>query len=121
MTAKITPMLALVAVLLAACGAAGPPTADTGADDPVLRVPVQEAKEATGPVEVAGHLIFHEDGSAEMCTALTRSMPPQCAGHSITITGLDPADFDTESVRGVHWTGEVTLEAVAERGILTAS
>jgi hypothetical protein len=127
--ALLVPLL----VALAACGASGdaptdddatpPPSAsdDAGAD-PVLvivdgepsgaGISVEEAL-GHGPTDdivvVTGSLFVDADGTVRLCDAMAESFPPQCAGASMEVEGLDLASLDLDEGNGVRWAESVTL------------
>ena len=56
---------------------------------------------------VRAYVIVAPGGSAQLCDALAESLPPQCGGASMPLTGL-PDGFLTglSSAEGVHWSDE---------------
>jgi hypothetical protein len=119
--------IALVAMLLAACGGTGDdPSASAGGDptgDPVLVIadgpitdPGMSVAEALGHratddlVTVSGALFVDGDGTVRLCDAIAESFPPQCGGERIVVQGLDldaVAGLQTEG--DVSWAEGVTL------------
>ena len=56
---------------------------------------------------VTGFLVIDESG-ARLCEALAESMPPQCAGASIPVTGYEErVDVPLISEQGVSWTDDL--------------
>ena len=112
----------LVALFVAGCSLAPPPSAAPGAD-PVLVVAeggagdsgmtVTQAitHQATDDlVSVAGALFVDPDGTARLCEAIAESFPPQCGGARITIQGLELATVaDLQEANGVRWAEAVVL------------
>jgi hypothetical protein len=113
----------LVALFVAGCSLAPPPSAAPGSD-PVLVVTdapaggeagmsVAEAitHQATDDlVAVSGALFIDPDGTARLCEAIAESFPPQCGGQRITVQGLDHASTpDLEEANGVRWAESVVL------------
>jgi hypothetical protein len=113
----------LVALFVAGCSLAPPPSAAPGSD-PVLVVTegpaggdagmsVAEAltHQATDDlVSVSGALFVDPDGTARLCEAIAESFPPQCGGQRITVQGLDHATMpDLEEANGVRWAESVVL------------
>lgn len=124
------PLLALL-LALAACSAAGdppddsssPPAAsDDATGDPVLvivdgepsgaGISVQEAFDH-GPTDdivvVTGALFVDAGGEVRLCDAMAESFPPQCAGASMEVEGLDLGSVELEEANGVRWAESVTL------------
>lgn len=72
------------------------------------------------PMRVNGFLLI-ADGEARLCQALTRSLPPRCAGTSLLVAGLDLSGLSLVSVEGVTWSGQpVALFGTVSDGTLTA-
>ena len=125
---SLAALLALL-LLLAACGTSGamPTPSDDGAagGEPVLvivngrdvpdggGISVAEAighQPTDDIVLVTGALFVLPDGSVTLCDAIAESFPPQCAGASIGVEGLDLASVpDLEEANGVRWAEGVTL------------
>jgi len=98
-----------------ASGGAGEPTlviADASAapDGPVFQVPDAIANAGDDPMHVQGGLVIDADGTVRLCEALAESFPPQCAGASVVVEGLD---LDTlgalQEGNGVRWLNAATL------------
>ena len=83
-------------------GAAGIMLAGSGLS--VAEIPAAPADEI---LAVRAYVIVAPDGSAQLCDALAESLPPQCGGASMPLTGL-PDGFLTglSSAEGVHWSDE---------------
>jgi hypothetical protein len=66
--------------------------------------------DALGIVAVQGFLVNNGSG-VRLCELLAESLPPQCAGSSILVSGDDEViAVPLENARGVTWTGQpVTL------------
>lgn len=72
------------------------------------------------PMRVNGFLVI-ADGETRLCQALTRSLPPRCAGTSLAVAGIDLSGLPLVSVDGVTWSGQpVTLFGTVSEGTLTA-
>lgn len=112
--------IALVAMLLAACGGTGddPPTSAGGdlTADPVLVIaagpitePGMSVADALGHratddlVTVSGTLFVDADGTVRLCDAIAESFPPQCGGERIVVQGLD-----LDAVAGLQTEGDVS-------------
>jgi hypothetical protein len=76
----------------------------TGSGLRVAEIPAAPAGEV---LAVRAFVVVAPDGSAMLCDALAESLPPQCGGASMPLTGL-PDGFLTglRSAEGVHWTEE---------------
>lgn len=108
-----------VALLLVACGGGepaglgdGPATAtsDPASGTTPRTYRLEEALEVRpeGPVSVVGLLI--DDGSGwRLCGAVAESYPPQCAGESVRVSGLDPDRHRLEEAQGVRWKQDATV------------
>ena len=83
-------------------GAAGIMLAGSGLS--VAEIPSAPADEI---LAVRAYVIVAADGSAQLCDALAESLPPQCGGASMPLTGL-PDGFLTglSYAEGVHWSDE---------------
>jgi hypothetical protein len=120
------PLPVALAILLAACGASTPsPTPPDGPDDgePMLVIVDGDPSgsgisvaDAIGHqpmddiVVVAGALVVSPDGSVRICDALAESFPPQCAGASMAVEGLDLATIeDLQNEGDVSWAEGVLL------------
>ena len=126
-----------VMLVLAACGAAGSPSATTPdvpqpdpwdadgtltiADAPADAVTLQiaDALAAPGPgaAIVGGSLFVQPDGTVLLCSAIAESFPPQCGGERLRVVGLDLATIDTlQEANGVRWAEAVELRGIVEAG-----
>jgi hypothetical protein len=121
----------LAAAVLAGCGG------DDAADDtagssvpqtsgiaagPALSIDDVLAADSDEPLLVAGNLLALGD-EVRLCSALAESFPPQCAGASLHVDGLDLAEVDGLITEGdVSWTDRpVELLGVVEDETLTVS
>ena len=70
-------------------------------------------------VSVQGSLLV-ETGKARLCSAFAESFPPQCAGPSLEVRGLDPTVVKTLNSEGdVRWSDEpVELTGTVAGGVL---
>lgn len=125
-----------VMLVLAACGAAGTPSASTPdephtdlpdvdgtltiADAPADAVTLQIADAlAAGPgaAIVGGSLFVQPDGTVLLCSAIAESFPPQCGGERLRVVGLDLATIDAlQEASGVRWAEAVELRGIVEAG-----
>ena len=72
----------------------------------------------SGPLLVNGFLVI-VDGAPHLCSALAKSLPPQCAGDSVPVAGLDAATLNLVSEGNVLWTaGQVQLLGSVREGVL---
>lgn len=132
----LIPVLAL-ALIAPACGGGGetsPPPAEppaAGSVTPSAGTPipgggltVEEALASTleGPLMVAGYLVATGD-EIRLCSALAESYPPQCAGASLVVEGLDLAGVDGLKTEGdVSWTDtRFSVLGDVEDGVLIVS
>ena len=123
--------IALIFVLaaLAACSAApdgdgaSPDGGDSGgatAVGPGIAIDEAMASTLDGPLLVNGYIVTSGD-EVKFCSALAESYPPQCAGSSLTVEGLDLDSVGgLSSASGVTWSDEqVQLLGAVEDGVLT--
>ena len=60
--------------------------------------------DATGTIAVKGFLVA-DDRSARLCELLAESMPPQCGGAWIEVSGYEGAlSAPIQSAQGIDWT-----------------
>jgi hypothetical protein len=57
------------------------------------------------PMVVSGFL-FVESDVTRLCSMLAESFPPQCAGDSVKVSGLDPSGFLLDESQGVLWSAD---------------
>lgn len=107
-------LIAVVMVLAACSDDAGSDDNRSGADQgPATAVgpgiSVEEALEFEGevPVLVNGFLIIDAGGKATLSSGRAESLPPQPAGATLTVDGIDPNDYQLSESQGVRWTDEV--------------
>jgi len=127
----MTRVLLLLLSLLVGCadsGAGRPadeaarPRTGTGTPAPVLTVEQALQVPAAGPVLVRGYVLVARDGSAQLCTGLAGSYPPQCGRPALALSRLNPAALPaTDSTDGVLWTGETTLRGTLRGAVLDVS
>jgi hypothetical protein len=78
------------------------------ADGPGISVSEALATDLTGPLLVNGYVVITAE-ETRLCEALAESHPPQCAGASVPVSGLDPTALgELESAAGVRWTAQPT-------------
>lgn len=120
---RATLAVALLSLLLAACGGTGDDPAASAGGGPVLVIadgpitePGMSVADALGHratddlVTVSGALFVDADGTVRLCDAIAESFPPQCGGERIVVQGLDldaVAGLQTEGA--VSWAEGVTL------------
>ena len=122
MKVRLTVVLALIAVLVVACG---DDESTDSSDDPVS---VAEAIDAEGSVRVTGYLFVMESGDVVLAELLGESFPPQPLGASIAVEGLNLDGLDLETapadseISTARWTNDsVTLSGSMVDGVLTES
>lgn len=134
-------VLALVAMLLAACGGDEPAPSGTASPTPSAPTPttgtttgppavgmgpgvtIEEALagETDGPLLVNGYIVAEAD-VVRLCGALAESMPPQCGGDSLEVVGIDLDDYGVAEAQGVAWTDEqVQVLGEVDGGVLRVS
>jgi len=67
---------------------------------------------------VNGSLLIGPDGELRLWDALAESNPPQGAGDSLLVTGLDESAIDWNEAGGVRWDADVQLLGRVEDGVL---
>ena len=109
---SIRHLLAIAVLVVVSAGCGGGRASDKpGAP---MTVPDVLRSRPAGVVEVRGNVIVHPDGSARLCEGLAGSYPPQCAGKSVALTGLDPRVLEhPDSAGGVTW-GKATVHGRLE-------
>ncbi len=138
-------LIRLVATLvigagLAACSGLPSGGGDTGGDDGSTRGPggdgsstavgpgisIEEAinSDLDRPLLVNGYLVISNLGEMRLCSALAESYPPQCAGESLRVRGLDlatlDADADMQSADRTSWSeAQIQLLGTVEDGTIT--
>ncbi len=71
------------------------------------------ATDATGTIAVRGFLLADETG-ARLCELLAESLPPQCGGASLPVTGYEEVlGVPLASAQGVTWT-DITVALFGE-------
>jgi hypothetical protein len=98
-------------------GLAGP------ADVPIAMGPGISVADVSGApagevLLVNGSLVVGPDGELRLWEALTESDPPQGAGDSLLVTGLDESAIDWTEAGGVRWDADVQLLGRVEDGVL---
>jgi len=74
-----------------------------------------------GPIVVYGQL-FDDGQGLRLCSGLTRSLPPICVGEPLMVDGLDLASIALENHEGTMWsTDAVVLEGVIDGDTLRDS
>jgi hypothetical protein len=130
-------VFALVAILLAACtavpgwagGGRAPADAPGGnrgnggavtAVGPGISIDDAMKSNLNRPLLVNGALVAR-GGEARLCSALAESYPPQCAGTSLKVEGLDLSTVKgLQSANGVTWSdNQVQLLGRVRDGVLT--
>ncbi len=73
-----------------------------------------------GPILVTGLLIDAGNGW-RLCEAIAESYPPQCGGASVSVDGVDPAEYDLERADGVRWSEAATVVGTLDGDTLTVT
>lgn len=118
---RLVSTLALCAALAAGCGNDRPAAGTDERVDPgsaPAESPSTLVVRRDGGWTARGFVVIR-DGRARLCELLRESLPPQCGGRSLALAHVERADLDFERLRGVAWTGPVTLSGRFERGVLT--
>ena len=119
-----------ILVLLSACsvGQAGDRTPNGGQGDstgvgPGISIDEARASDGQEPLLINGWLVVSPQGEVRFCSALGESNPPSCAGSSLLVEGLDPADAgELAEAEGVQWSEEsIQLLGSIEDGRLVVS
>ena len=141
----VLPVIAIVVLVLvgsaaafAAAGATGtsggrdsptdPAGADRGRGDrtgvgPGISVADALDSDSKDELLVKGWLVVDQDGTVRLCDALAESDPPQCAGASVRVEGLDLGSLEgLTSKGGVTWSQQqVKLLGRLVDGVLKVS
>lgn len=98
-------LAAIAVVVVGACAADGP----------------QDSGSPSLGVSVTGFLVVEAGRPVRLCEALTESSPPQCAGESTMVVGLELSEInELESADSVHWTAApITLLGERDGDVLT--
>ena len=119
-----------ILVLLSACslGQAGARTPNGGQGDstavgPGISIDEARASDSQEPLLINGWLVVSPQGEVRFCGALGESNPPSCAGSSLLVEGLDPADAgELAEAEGVQWSEEsIQLLGSVKAGRLVVS
>jgi len=96
-------------------------TPDTGVSGSGISIQAALNAGLTGPLLVNG-FVLASGGEVRLCDALAESFPPQCAGPSLRVDGLDlSALLDARSSGGVTWTDSpVQILGMLSVDVLTA-
>lgn len=114
---RLVVMWTVALLTIAGCGGANESSGDDGdaaggaaGGTSPRAYPVEEAigADVDGPILVTGALI-HADGAWRLCSAIAESHPPQCAGESVTVEGVDPSWFTLQEASGVQWSEDATV------------
>ena len=77
---------------------------------------------------IKGFLVAEKGGPVRLCSALAESYPPQCAGSSLVVEGLDLSTVEglttppEPEYAHTSWTdSEISLLGEVEDGVLTVS
>jgi len=117
-------------VLLSACslGRAGTPTPPGGQGvstgvGPGISIDEALASDSPEPLLINGWLVISPQGDVRFCSALGDAKPPTCAGSSLIVAGLEPADVgELAEAQGVQWSREsIQLLGSIEAGRLVVS
>ena len=96
---------------------AGQATA-TMAMGPGISIADVDAAPAGEVLLVNGSLLVGPDGEPRLWEALAESDPPQGAGDSLLVTGLDERAIDWTEAGGMRWSADVQLLGRVEDGVL---
>ena len=119
-----------ILILLSACsfGQAGVGTPNGGQGDstavgPGISIDEARASDSQEPLLINGWLVVSPHGEVRFCSALGESSPPSCAGSSLVVEGLDPADAGKlAEAEGVQWSEEsIQLLGSVKAGRLVVS
>ncbi len=119
-----------ILVLLSSCslGQTGPPTPKGGQGDstavgPGISIDDAIASASDEPLLINGWLVVSPQGEVRFCSALGESKPPTCAGSSLVVDGLDPADTARlAEADGLRWSEtSIQLLGSVENGRLVVS
>lgn len=84
---------------------------------------VRDARKSTldGPLLVNGFVLV-ADGRVRLCSALAKSLPPQCGGDSLTLTGFPLEGFELQRSGDVSWTERsVQVLGFVDKGVMSAA
>ena len=105
----------LIAVLMLACGGDDddPRVATFGggansASGPGISIREAMSSDLAGPLLINGFIVAKSD-DVRFCSVLAESYPPQCAGESLRIEGLDLSQLDLQEAGGVTWSNQTQL------------
>jgi hypothetical protein len=97
------------------------PTAEAARGLPYISVVEALTAPYGEPVHVHGFLVV-ADGEVRLCQALTRSLPPRCAGTSLLVHGLNLTGLPLVNTGGTMWsTAPQDLIGTVSEGILTVA
>ena len=118
-------LLGVVVAVVAGCGSEGTggrPAGGAPASADPLSIEEALASDLDEPLLVEGGLLA-TDEAVRLCSALAESYPPQCAGPSLVVRGLDLAEVDgLKTHGGVSWTEKpIRLLGRVGNGVLTIS
>lgn len=126
---KINVLVAVIAMALGvgACGSTGSdptttePNPATGVG-PGISVEEAIAVESDQPLLVNGFLIVDSSGQATLSSALAESAPPQAAGATLVVEGVDFDTYELTESQGVRWSDDqVQVLGVVSDGTLVGS
>jgi hypothetical protein len=125
-------MVAAVAAVVLAAGAcgqaatnAGPPAEEpavASAMGPGLSIADAQASDLQGALLVNGYLYAREGEPVRLCSMFAESFPPQCAGETLEVEGVDLAVYELTSEGAVRWSEQpVQLLGTVAGGTITVS
>ena len=85
---------------------------------PGISIAEVDAAPAGEVLLVNGSLVVGPDGELRLWEALAESDPPQGAGDSLLVTGLDEGAIDWTEAGGMRWSADVQLLGRVEDGVL---
>lgn len=118
----------MLAALLIACGGddseprTTPATgAVSSAGGPGISILEAINSDLEGPLLVNGFLVAKDD-SVRFCSALAESFPPQCAGESLEVEGIDLSRLEgLQQAQDVRWSDQIQLLGEIEGETLKVS
>src|SRR3990170_1098268 len=94
------------------------PTAAPAAMGPGIGVGDVDDAPAGEILLVNGSLLVGPEGELRLWEALAESYPPQGAGRSLLVKGLDESEIDWTEAQGVRWSEDVQLLGRVRDGAL---
>lgn len=112
-------------LIVAGCGGETGPDGSGGGSATGPGISVQEAiqSDLSDPLLVNGYLFVDPEGEMTLAELLAESFPPQPAGATLRVQGLDLSEVeDLETAQGVSWTQDyIQLLGTVQDGELIVS